>query len=174
MCHKSLLAVALVTVANLFDLHAQSLQLDIQPRGSDLEVRWPGSMLLESGRRVYPIFQIEQSMDLQNWQPAGPVIKGGADVMSTLMRPGASRSFYRLGAQWERNAAQATATGGAEVFGYEAAFQRELQRLGQLSTAEFRSRYALTNEYLSAFSWDPTTALYWNRFAMDPLTNNAG
>jgi hypothetical protein len=174
MRHKSLLAVMLVTVANACHLPAQNIQLSIQPRGTDLELRWPGSVVLQSGRKVYPLFQLEQSVDLRNWQPVGPVIKGGGDLMSTLMPPGALQSFYRLGAQWEQNGAQATATGGAEVFGYEAAFQRELQRLGPLSTAEFRSRYGLTNEYLSTFSWDPTTALYWNLFATDPFTNNVG
>jgi hypothetical protein len=94
--------------------------------------------------------------------------------MAVLVRPSDPRAFYRVGADWNQSSAQGPATGGAAVFGYESAFRAELERLGQLSPAQFRARYGLTNEYLSALSWDSTNALYWDRFAADPTVHNQG
>ena len=154
--------------------HAQSIQLEIQPQGPDVQLTWPGSVLLETGRKVYPIFQLEQSADFRAWQPVGTALKGRTEPMTMLVRPSDARSFYRVGANWSQSSAQGPAKGGAAVFGYEAAFRSELEQLGQLSTSDFRARYGLTNQYLAALSWDPTNALYWDRFAVDPAVHNQG
>jgi len=166
------LATALA-VANSI-AQGQSIQLEIQPRGPDLQLSWPGSVLLDSGRKVYPVFQLERSPDFQNWQPLGTTVKGGTGPMTLLVRPSETRLFYRLGANWNQSSAQGPVSGGAAVFGYEAAFRSELERLGQISTAQFGALYGLTNEYLSTLSWDPTNALYWDRFAADPAVHNQG
>lgn len=172
---RSLSAFLLIGVA-VSSLHGQALHLDVKSSGSALELSWPGSLLLPSGRTVYPIYQVEQTTDWLQWQPSGSVVKGqgGGSPMTRFIGPSESRSFFRLRAQWEPAVGAAIGSGGAEVLGYDAAFEAELARVGQISTVEFQSRYGFTNEYLQTFGWDPTTATYWDRFNADPAVNNVG
>ena len=51
---------------------------------------------------------------------------------------------------------------GSDPFGFGERFDRELGRLGQISTARFAEMYA-TPEYLSQPSWDPTTAKFFDK-----------
>ncbi len=172
---RGLVGCVLVSVA-ISDLHGQALHLGVKSDGSALELNWPGSLLLPSGRTVYPIYQVEQTADWLQWQPSGPPVKGqgGNNPMTRFIAPSESRSFFRLRAQWESATGSAIGDGGGQVLGYDAAFDAELQRVGQISTAEFQSRYGLTNEYLQTFGWDPTTAAYWDRFNADPAVANEG
>ena len=172
---RSWLGFILVSTA-LSNLHGQALHLDVRSDGPGLELSWPGSLLLPSGRTVYPIYQVEQTTDWLQWQPSGPLVKGqgGNNPMTRFIAPSESRSFFRLRAQWEPATGNAIGAGGGQVLGYDAAFDAELQRIGQISTAEFQSRYGVTNEYLQTFGWDPTTAAYWDRFNTDPAVNNEG
>jgi hypothetical protein len=172
---RSWLGFILISAA-LSNLYGQALHLGVRSDGPGLELSWPGSLLLPSGRTVYPIYQIEQTTDWLQWQPSGPLVKGqgGNNPMTRFISPSESRSFFRLRAQWEAVTGSATGDGGAQVLGYDAAFDAELERVGQISTAEFQSRYGVTNEYLQTFGWDPTTATYWDRFNADPAVNNEG
>lgn len=47
-------------------------------------------------------------------------------------------------------------------FGYSAAFDRELKKVGQISPAEFVGRYPAP-KYLDKLSWDPTTAKFFEQ-----------
>ncbi|HEV3259022.1 MAG TPA: DUF3160 domain-containing protein, partial [Gemmataceae bacterium] len=49
-------------------------------------------------------------------------------------------------------------------FSHDAAFANELQRIGQISPAEFARRYSGKVSYLEKLSWDPTTGKFWNQF----------
>ncbi len=162
--------------AALSNLYGQALHLGVRSDGSALELNWPGSLLLPSGRTVYPIYQVEQTADWLQWRPSGAAVKGqgGSGPMTRFIAPSESRSFFRLRAQWEPATGSAIGDGGAQVLGYDTAFDAELQRIGQISAAEFQSRYGVTNEYLQTFGWDPTTAAYWDRFNTDPAVNNEG
>jgi hypothetical protein len=172
---RSWLGFILVSVA-VSNLYGQALHLDVRSDEPGLKLSWPGSLLLPSGRTVYPIYQVEQTADWLQWQPSGPLVKGqgGNNPMTRFISPSESRSFFRVRAQWEPATGSAIGDGGAQVLGYDAAFDAELQRIGQISTAEFQSRYGVTNEYLQTFGWDPTTATYWDRFNIDPAVNNEG
>jgi hypothetical protein len=172
---RSWLGFFLVSAA-LSNLYGQALHLDVRSDGSGVELSWPGSLLLPSGRTVYPIYQLEQTTDWLQWRPAGSLVKGegGNNPMTRFIAPSESRSFFRLRAQWEPTTGSAIGSGGGQVLGYDVAFDAELQRIGQISTADFQSRYGLTNEYLQTFGWDPTTATYWDRFNTDPAVNNEG
>jgi hypothetical protein len=55
-----------------------------------------------------------------------------------------------------------------EPFGYTAAFDEEVRRIGQISPEEFARRFAPKAEYLARPTWDPTTARYWDRVQADP------
>ena len=165
-------------LAALFKLMAQpvGVPLQIQPRGADLELSWPGRLLLPSGSTVYPLFQLQQCADMRHWESAGATLKGtgGSDPMRVSVSASQPRLFFRLSAQWETPAGIATGSGGDEVFGYGSAFAEELQRLGQISPEAFAARYGVTNAYWAGIDWDPATALYWDLFATDPAVHNAG
>jgi hypothetical protein len=49
--------------------------------------------------------------------------------------------------------------------GIEAAFARELKKVGQISPEAFARRYAGKASYLEKLSWDPTTAKFWEGFS---------
>ncbi|HEY9599495.1 MAG TPA: DUF3160 domain-containing protein, partial [Cyanophyceae cyanobacterium] len=59
-----------------------------------------------------------------------------------------------------------------DVFGYMAAFEEALKKIGQISPQEFAKRYASRANYLSQISFDPTTAGYWDEFNLDPQEHN--
>jgi len=50
----------------------------------------------------------------------------------------------------------------------------ELERIGQISPAEFAAQHPGTAQYLDKLSWDPTTAQYWDAFNADLESVNAG
>ena len=59
-----------------------------------------------------------------------------------------------------------------DVFGYTAAFEEALKKIGQISPQDFAKRYASIAKYLSQISFDPTTAGYWDEFNLDPQDYN--
>jgi hypothetical protein len=71
---RSWLGFFLVSAA-LPNLHGQALHLDVRSDGPGVELSWPGSLLLPSGRTVYPIYQLEQTTDWLQWRPAGSLVK---------------------------------------------------------------------------------------------------
>jgi hypothetical protein len=56
----------------------------------------------------------------------------------------------------------------AEPFGYTAAFDQELDKIGQISPQDFAQRYPIGTAHLDAIRWDPTTAKFWDRLNLDP------
>ena len=59
-----------------------------------------------------------------------------------------------------------------DVFGYTAAFDEALKKIGQISPQEFAKRYVSNAKYLPQISFDPTTAKFWDEFNLDPEENN--
>lgn len=57
-----------------------------------------------------------------------------------------------------------------DVFGYSAAFDEELKKIGLISPREFAQRYPSKANYVAKLSWDPTTAKFWDEFSRDPAT----
>jgi hypothetical protein len=55
-----------------------------------------------------------------------------------------------------------------DVFGYNAAFEEAIAKIGQISRQEFAQRYAGKRvEYIPQISWNPTTAKFWDDFNLD-------
>jgi hypothetical protein len=71
-----------------------------------------------------------------------------------------------VGLKKESNAGAAPAP--KHDFGFTAAFQDEIKKVGQISPDEFAQRFGGRAEYLPKLAWDPTTAQYWDRFTLDP------
>ncbi len=66
----------------------------------------------------------------------------------------------------------ALASGGAEVFGYAAAFAAELEKLGQITPEQFAAKFAFPNNYLDHVSFDVTQAKFFDDFNADPAVIN--
>ena len=56
---------------------------------------------------------------------------------------------------------------------YSAAFDRELEKVGQISPQEFAQRYQSRASYLPKVTWDPTTARFWDRVTRPPEPEGA-
>ena len=142
----------------------ERLQLEIRSQGPQLELRWQSKLPLPLSTSTAQ-YEVQRSDDLIRWQTLGPPIAGRMGVSDELLRTGVApdqpQSYYRLVGRVQGGTAPAT---GAEVFGYGTAFAQELQRLGQISVAEFTARYGPEPAYLPALTWDPTTAQFWDRF----------
>lgn len=67
---------------------------------------------------------------------------------------------------------QAIAINPGDVFGYTAAFEEALKKIGQISPQEFAKRYGSSTKYLPRISFDPTSAKFWEEFNLDPHKNN--
>lgn len=63
----------------------------------------------------------------------------------------------------------APAEPGLRPFGYSAAFDRELKRIGQISPKDFAASYP-TPQYLQRLSFDPTEAKFFDKVNVDKLT----
>jgi hypothetical protein len=55
-----------------------------------------------------------------------------------------------------------------EVFGYGAAFDEALKKIGQISPADFARRYPSRAAYLDKLTWDPTTGKFFDQFQQTP------
>jgi hypothetical protein len=53
-------------------------------------------------------------------------------------------------------------------FGFTAAFEAEVKKIGQITPLEFTRLYPAKGDGLAKISWEPTTAKYWDRFKLDP------
>ena len=140
-----------------------------------VRLSWPATQVDASGAVLRPYYQLLRSEDLRNWQPVGERLRASAaapEARLAVTLPSADgKAFYRL-LQTQAQLGR-LAQGGAEVFGYADAFAEELERIGQISPAEFAEMYPNSAEYLPALTWDPTQAAYWQDFAADPRVLNA-
>ena len=58
-------------------------------------------------------------------------------------------------------------------FGFSAAFDAELKKVGQITPAQFAGRYP-TPKYLGKMSWDPTTAKFFDQVHVEKVTKPGG
>ena len=145
-------------------------RLSIQTNGAQIELNWPARLTLPAGTPVFPLYEVQRSLDLRAWHAATAKLKGGAATnLTAAFDRDQAAAFYRLLAEWTNSL---TGDGGANVFGYGRAFAEELQRIGQITLGQFAARYAITNVYLSVFPHEPTNALYWDLFNVDPLAHD--
>ena len=66
---------------------------------------------------------------------------------------------------------RAFAQTAGDTLGYNATFEEEWRKIGQMSTEEFAQRYDAKADYLQGISWDPTTAKYWDLFNRESGTD---
>lgn len=59
-------------------------------------------------------------------------------------------------------------TASKHDFGFTAAFEEEVKKVGQITPEQFAERFPGKAKYLSKMTWDPTTGKHWDRFQLDP------
>ncbi|MCC6234506.1 MAG: DUF3160 domain-containing protein, partial [Verrucomicrobiales bacterium] len=149
-------------------------RLGIGRLAGELELRWPATVDRDDGSKTRPWFEVQHSEDLATWRPVSHRLHSeSAEVLTLGLAGELQRGFYRVLAV-APVAKAAPGEGGAEVFGYGAAFDQALERVGQITPEEFARRYASGAEYGTGLSWDPTTATFWDQFNANPWEVNQG
>lgn len=168
-------AVALILALGLNPTSAaQGPRLTLTLGDAQVHLEWPGSLTQPDGTTTQPWFEVQQSRDLERWEPLGQRLRTAAGEAARFDLPAdVPHGFYRVVAT-SPQALAGPAEGGAEVFGYQATFDAALNRIGQLSTDDFARLYPSGAEYLPGLSWDPTTATFWDLFSADPALVNQG
>src|SRR5690348_1266870 len=109
------------------------IELKLGWNGPQLEASWPARAQRADGSTAFPLFQLQRSLDLQNWVSEGSSLQGSAeagDTLSLQLSPANAAEFFRLSARFSGVMKAATvASGGAEVFGYGSAFNEALATL---------------------------------------------
>lgn len=156
----------------------EPVQMSMRRAGPGLELSWPATQPQADGSVLRPFFELQRSADLTHWKPLGERQRAAAATA-----PGAALSvtasfdepagFFRL-LTLEPAASTTLASGGAEVFGYGAAFAEALARIGQISPDQFAAQFPNPASYLTQITFDPTTAEFWNQFNADIDVVNEG
>jgi len=166
----------LLSGAVLVSSASEAPKLSLVRSGTGVELTWPGTVQAPDGSIIRPYFEVQRSTDLQRWQPVGERMRAAAAArdqsLSAFITSGEPRAFYRL-LSVDPIAATGLGTGGAEVFGYGAAFKKELGRIGQISPDQFAMMFPSPTNYLPGISWDPTTPQFWDQFNADPNVVNS-
>src|SRR5689334_15391404 len=164
-------ALALASLVTLRGLSEEATRLSISRSQARLELSWPATVQRPDGSVGRPYFELQQSIDLEHWQPIGERQRGaaaaGSPLLSATLALDEPRAFCRLLAV-EPSVASRLGSGGAEVFGYRGAFADQVQRLGQISPEQFAAMFPGPTNYLPGISFDPTTAQFWDEFNADP------
>jgi hypothetical protein len=118
-------------------LQAESVSLSLKDGGSRVEISWPTAITNTTQEVVFPEFELSVSSNLKQWYSFGPKLRGmesrsGPRMSYSLEVPGPA-AFFRITANLDAPARDATGDGGAEIFGYNARFAKELFPLGWLS-----------------------------------------
>lgn len=156
---------------------AEPPPLIIRRSGNSLELSWPATFQRIDNTLARPYFELQQSTDLQHWEPIGERQRASSARPGEWLRMtvGADRgqAFYRI-LSVEPRAITKLGLGGEEVFGYGTAFAEELARIGQISPDQFAALFPNSAQYLPGISWDPTIAQFWLEFNADPNLVNRG
>lgn len=177
MNYKLSRAVVFVGLIGMLTGNAASgvdqIVVGLRKNGAQAEVNWHANLQLPISA-TYPSYTILRSLDTRSWEPVAGPINGSVGVSDESLRLpvplAGDHAFYRVVADIQPAGA---GDFGHAVFGYGTRFSQEIQRLGQLSLADFATLYGPTNQYLPAIGFDPTTAEYWDQFSLDPAAHNA-
>jgi hypothetical protein len=163
----------LAFLAGVSSAKAEPLALTLQPAGGQVQLSWPSTIQDTNQTLIFPEYQVLFSTNLTSWQPIGNKLRGlagrsGPNLNLSLNAP-AGRGFFRLEANLHSKTPNQMADGGAEVFGYDAQFDTELQNIGEISLQDFATN-AANIAYLPQLTWDPRTSQFWSNFNSSGLS----
>src|SRR6266446_6845887 len=174
LIHSAFLAVLTISISCHWSFGADQITLQFKQTAAQGEVALHSQMVLPVGA-MYPEYTILRTTNLVDWQAVAGPISGSVGVSDELLRVAVplagERAFYRVVAS-VKLAPDGNRAGDA-IYGYGTEFNRELQRLGQLSLDDFVKSYGPTNQYLPQISFDPTAAEFWDQYNMDPAVWNS-
>src|SRR5262245_887617 len=161
----TLLALLLGSVTPVSLANENRPQLNLAIWNAGLELSWPGTIQNDNGVSVQPYFELQRTLDLQNWEPIAERQRANSpgQVLRALLQPGQPCAFYRLLVVHPPKLTR-LGEGGAELFGYADAFARELDRIGQISPEQFRQMFPEPTNYLAQLSGTPDSANFWGAF----------
>lgn len=107
----------------------------------------------EKGLERLPAYELQRSQDLKTWEPVETQLRATVSVaeeqLSVPLPTDGTQAFYRVLALLDSpTRTSKPRQGGAEVFGYGAAFAEELARIGQITPDEFAARFPPPTDYL--------------------------
>ena len=173
LSHATVFACLIGSLVGNAALGADQVVVGVRKAGGQVELNWHAKLKLPVSA-TYPAYTVLRSLDARTWEPVAGPVNGSVGVSDELLRIAVplagDHAFYRVVAD-----IQPAGDGdfGDAVFGYGTEFSQEIQRLGQLPLADFVKLYGLTNQYVPAISFDPTTAEFWDQFSLDPAVHNA-
>jgi hypothetical protein len=171
--HATVIAGLIGSLVGKAAFGADQVVVGVRKTGGQVEVNWHAKLQLPVSA-TYPAYTVLRSLDARTWEPVAGRVNGSVGVSDELLRVAlplsGDHAFYRVVAD-----IQPAGDGnyGEAVFGYGTQFSQEIQGLGQLPLADFVALYGLTNQYVAAISFDPTTAEFWDQFSLDPAVHNA-
>jgi hypothetical protein len=156
-----------------------AFEVHVRPGKPGWAITWSVTVRDAQGAEQFPSYELQRSLDLKSWSAVGTPLRGTSPATEewfSVPLPGdGDQAFYRVVAHMNSSTrASKLGQGGAEVFGYSAAFGEELARIGQITPGEFAARFPAPDEYLETLNWDPTTADFWDAFNVDPSVYNKG
>lgn len=149
--------------------------IKLNASGQNVRVSWPAALTNSEGAVYAPEFVLERSTDLANWSRVTGALRAAAPrskpEFEFSFARGSTPVFFRVRADFDTQLLPA-GLGGGEVLGYTGSVDDELKRIGSISVEDLVEAYP-EPQWLSALSFDPTTARYWTNFAMNPADWNA-
>ncbi len=172
---KTLLVLGVLASCALAYRCSGQVVLGISTGSSNVNLSAPSEITVPQQGQIFPEYTILGSPDLTHWAPVGGKVRGisgvsGPSLNISLANQG-SLGFYRAVASTNSQSTNETASGGADVFGYDTLFGSQMAQLQSLSIGGFLTNYPLP-AYLPQLDWDPTTAQYWTNFNTDPAVWN--
>ena len=132
--HSTFLAVLTISISCHLSFGADQITLQFKQAAAQGEVALHSQMVLPVGA-MYPEYTVLCSPNLMDWLAVAGPISGSVGVSDELLRTtvplAGERAFYRVVAS-VKLAPDGNKAGDA-IYGYGTEFNRELQRIGQLS-----------------------------------------
>ncbi|MFO1498334.1 MAG: DUF3160 domain-containing protein [Verrucomicrobiota bacterium] len=142
----------------------------IEPDGAGLQLRVSREPLAPLGGTRFNL-KVEGSVDLATWAAKGDLTTDEGQGLHLAVGTGGENQFFRVRRELVETGVEPT---GAELFGYDRAFQEELRAVGFLTPEAFAAEHQPSPKYLAGISFDPTTAQFWNAFNADTNIVNQG
>ena len=163
-CFAAALSISLFTLGGL----AEPFSLFLGQNGQQLELSVPATITNSAQGSVMPEYEVQYSVDLNNWLPIGGKVRAIAGLSGNYLQISVDQQqgpiFYRVIANTGSTATNELGSGGAQTLGYDTTFSTQLGEIGLLSIQDFATNGGSIS-YLPQLSWDPTTAQFWPNFS---------
>jgi hypothetical protein len=159
-----LLGFGVVLFFALVQTFSADVRINVVRNATGMQLLWePG----DTGLSTPAEFRVERSEDLINWRlHSRNILPGGQKTAwQTSVATEGEKAFYRVLSNF---AVELVRADPADALGYGDLFKENLQRIGQISTAQLSALYPDQPDYLAGISWNPTAAKFFPEFNSEP------